>query len=350
VNAEEIFEIILGERRFRACQMLGLATIPAIVIEASDVDVVDRALSENLQRSDLSPVEIALGLRSLLALNPALTQDSLAARHKIVGGPSRISNLIRLLSLPEIVQAAMSEGKLTEGHGVALCSLEGHPEAQVALASRAVESELPVAQLRDMVREKRALIRQAEETVPMPLEEGQEEGQIAKAPKPAPSEPSKPAPSDAPRPAPKDDNGLKREQSDKQFQEAMAPDADVPPLSSLPTPAETPAPDAITTPVAPPSSSGRVTTSISAEDDDWLFEAGLTIDQALERARGAASAPAHGIELSEMSIKCIKAIADDFNSRNPEAQSSPSEVLEAVLKIRAKTAGINIETLAEIPL
>jgi ParB/RepB/Spo0J family partition protein len=352
---EQGMEIILGERRFRACQLLGLATIPAIVIEATDADVVDRALSENLQRENLSPVEIAQGLQSLLSLNPGLTQESLAARHRITGGPSRVSNLLRLLSLPELVQAALTEGKLTEGHGTALCSLEGHPEAQIALAARAVESESTVTQLREAVRVNRDQIRQAESNLSLPLQ-GSPSESSATTSRPTPAPPSKPAASEDPKPAPsgaselppKDDNGLTRGESDKQFAESQKPDPDVPPLSSLPTPPAPPTPP--TTP-APAPSGDRVTTSISMEADDWLFEIGLTLDEALDLARKSSlKTTGSDIEFTELAVKCLKALTDDYNDKHPAAPVSASECLEAILSTRAELAGFNIKTLEEIPL
>lgn len=350
-------EIILGERRFRACQLLGLAAIPALVIEASDADVVDRALSENLQREDLAPTEIAKGFAGLLSMNPGLTHEALAARHRVKGGPSRVSNLLRLLSLPELVQAALSEGKLTEGHGVALCSLEGHPEAQIALASRAVEGEgMSVATLREMVKVKRDVIRQAEETVPMPLEETASTPQKTIPPSGGgtgakTSEEPKPAPGGASELRPKDDNGLTRAESDKQFEQSQEPDPDVPKLADLPAPSPEATGAAQEAPPAPVATAGRVTTTISVDADDWLFEEGITIDEAMERAKSGSSKASHGVELSEMSVKLIKAITDEYNARASASDaSSPSEMLEAVLKIRAKSAGIDIDVIAQIPL
>lgn len=351
-------EIILGERRFRACQLLGLATIPAIVIEATDADVVDRALSENLQRENLSPVEIALGLQSLLSLNPGLTQEALAARHRITGGPSRVSNLLRLLSLPELVQAALTEGKLTEGHGTALCSLEGHPEAQIALAARAVESESTVTQLREAVRVKRDEIRQAESNLSLPIGGafGTPAGGDPTDPQPqaAASRPT-PAPkssvSEDPKPAPKDDNGLTRSESDKQFEASQQPDPDVPPLSSLPTPPAEATGAAAPAPVTTTSAEGRVTTSISVEADDWLFESGLSIDQAMELARKSSlETTGSDIKFTDLALKCLKALTDDHNDKNPGAMISASECLEATLTIRAEMKGFDLKTLEEIPL
>jgi ParB/RepB/Spo0J family partition protein len=347
----DIFEIILGERRFRACQLLGLATIPAIVIEATDADVVDRALSENLQRENLSPVEIAQGLQSLLALNPGLTQESLAARHRITGGPSRVSNLLRLLSLPELVQAALTEGKLTEGHGTALCSLEGHPEAQIALAARAAESEITVTQLREAVRIKRDEIRQAEGNLSLPLQGAFKTPEGGDPTDPQPQAPApRPTPKETtePKPTPKDDNGLTRGESDRQFAEAQKPDPDVPPLSSLPTPPAQATGAATPTP-AP--SGDRVTTTISVEADDWLFEAGLTIDQAMELARkNAAQVTGGDIKFTDLALKCLKALTDDYNDKNPGAMVSPSQGLEVILTTCAEAAGFNLKTLEEIPL
>lgn len=363
-QSEAQFEIICGERRFRACQMLGLETIPAIVREASDADVVDLALSENLQRANLSPIETALGLQSLLTLNPGLTQESIAAKHRIKGGDSRVSNLIRLLSLPESVQSALSAGKITEGHGTALCSLEGHQSVQVVLCAQTIENDWTVAQLREAVKIKREQLRQAEQSIPLPLDESDEgsAGKSVASPKPSPD----PKPASDPKPAPKDDNGLTRKESDKQFAESQKPDPDVTKLSDLAeqarAEAEVPQTQTVATQAqteatqaeaqeapapAPVAEAGRVTTTIRAEDDDWLFEQALTIDQAMDLAR-AAKAP-QGVELTEMAIKCIKAIADEYRSRTGEEETE-SAILESILRVRAKQAGCNLETLAENPL
>jgi ParB family chromosome partitioning protein len=123
--APNAYEIIAGERRYRAAQMAKLATVPAIVRELSDSQALEMALVENIQRKDLNPLEEAAGYQRLMD-EFRYTQEELA---KIVGkSRSHVANLLRLLALPEKYRHAIDSGELTMGHARALLSAKD-PEA-----------------------------------------------------------------------------------------------------------------------------------------------------------------------------------------------------------------------------
>ncbi|MDL4840936.1 ParB/RepB/Spo0J family partition protein [Aquibacillus rhizosphaerae] len=115
------FEIVVGERRFRAAKEAGLTTVPAIIKELTDEKMMELALLENLQREDLTPIEEAQAYSNLMR-ELKITQEELAKRL----GKSRphIANLVRLLSLPEQVSALINNGELSMGHGRALLGLK----------------------------------------------------------------------------------------------------------------------------------------------------------------------------------------------------------------------------------
>ncbi len=135
------YQLVMGERRWRAAQAAGLATIPAIVRETADDSMLRDALLENIHRVQLNPLEEAAAYQQLLD-EFGVTHDELAARI----GRSRplISNMIRLLRLPIAVQRRVAAGVLSAGHARALLSLEGGPEAQEELAARIVAEGLSV--------------------------------------------------------------------------------------------------------------------------------------------------------------------------------------------------------------
>jgi ParB family chromosome partitioning protein len=140
-------ELIMGERRWRACQLAGIGVIPAIVRETSDDDMLREALMENLHREQLNPLEEAAAYQQLLD-DFSATHDELARRV----GRSRphISNTIRLLHLPPAVQKRVAAGVLTAGHARALLSVED-PEAQEHLAHRIVAEGLSVRATEEIV-------------------------------------------------------------------------------------------------------------------------------------------------------------------------------------------------------
>jgi len=135
------YQIVMGERRWRAAQEANLATIPAIVRETGDDNLLRDALLENIHRVQLNPLEEAAAYQQLLD-EFDVTHDELAARI----GRSRplITNMIRLLKLPIPVQRRVAAGVLSAGHARALLSLEAGPEAQEELASRIVAEGMSV--------------------------------------------------------------------------------------------------------------------------------------------------------------------------------------------------------------
>jgi ParB family chromosome partitioning protein len=135
------YQIVMGERRWRAAQEVGLATIPAIVRATGDDNLLRDALLENIHRVQLNPLEEAAAYQQLLD-EFGVTHDELAARI----GRSRplITNMIRLLKLPIPVQRRVAAGVLSAGHARALLSLETGPDAQEELAGRIVAEGLSV--------------------------------------------------------------------------------------------------------------------------------------------------------------------------------------------------------------
>ncbi len=130
----ERYEIIAGERRWRAAQLAGLTEIPVLVGNFSDEQALEAAIIENVNRSDLNPIEEAKGYKRLMD-EFSYIQDEIA---KIVG-KSRvaITNTLRLLNLDERVQTLLIEGQLSEGHGKAIASLD--PDLQFTFANKAVK-------------------------------------------------------------------------------------------------------------------------------------------------------------------------------------------------------------------
>ena len=135
------YQLVMGERRWRAAQQAGLAAIPAIVRETADDDLLRDALLENIHRAQLNPLEEAAAYQQLLE-EFDVTHEELAGRI----GRSRpvISNMIRLLRLPIAVQRRVAAGVLSAGHARALLALEAGPEAQEELAARIVAEGLSV--------------------------------------------------------------------------------------------------------------------------------------------------------------------------------------------------------------
>jgi ParB family chromosome partitioning protein len=119
------YQLIVGERRWRAARMAGLERVPAIVREATDAESLELALVENLLREDLNPIEEAEAYQRLLA-EFGWTQEELAQR--VGRDRSSIANCLRLLKLPDLIQADLRSGRLTMGHARALLSLPGAAE------------------------------------------------------------------------------------------------------------------------------------------------------------------------------------------------------------------------------
>ena len=141
------YQIIAGERRWRAAKLAGLTEVPALIIEADDRKVMELALIENLQREDLNPVEEALGYETLIR-EYGLTQDGVARRM----GKSRpaVANALRLLTLPPKARALLEEGKLSAGHARAV--LAAPAPVQEALAEQIVREGLSVRQAEQLAK------------------------------------------------------------------------------------------------------------------------------------------------------------------------------------------------------
>lgn len=142
------YELIAGERRWRAAQRAGFTAIPAIVRIASDVESLELALIENVVRQNLNPVDEAYAFKVLLE-DLGVTQESLASR--VGKSRSAIANKIRLLDLPAAVQESLAGGVLSAGHGRALLGLPDKG-SQLQLARRVVEKGMSVRQVEDEVR------------------------------------------------------------------------------------------------------------------------------------------------------------------------------------------------------
>ena len=138
----DYYEIVAGERRYQAAQAAGLDEVPVIIRDISDDDVFKLALIENLQRSDLSPLEEANGYRQLIK-EKGLTQEELA--RILSKSRSTITNTLRLLDLPEEVQELVETGQLTAGHARAILAVPDE-EGRIALAKRVVSEHLSVRQ------------------------------------------------------------------------------------------------------------------------------------------------------------------------------------------------------------
>jgi ParB family transcriptional regulator, chromosome partitioning protein len=134
------YEIVAGERRWRAAQKAGLKTIPAVLREVEEHRLLELALVENVQREDLNPIEQAKAYKKLM-LDLNLTQDEAAKR--LGQQRSTLANALRLLELPEDLQGLVSRGTITAGHARAILSIPD-PEAQLALVKRIISEGLSV--------------------------------------------------------------------------------------------------------------------------------------------------------------------------------------------------------------
>ena len=141
------YQIIAGERRWRAARMAGLTQVPVVVIEADDRKAMELAMIENLQREDLNPIEEAEGYR-VLTEQYGMTQDECAQRV----GKSRptVANALRLLGLTEPVRAMVEDGRLTNGHARALLPLS--PALQETTAASILKNDLSVRQTEQLVK------------------------------------------------------------------------------------------------------------------------------------------------------------------------------------------------------
>lgn len=137
------YTIIAGERRWRAANLAGLTKVPALVRSAKELEQLEIALIENVQRVDLSPIEQA---RSIERLHQQfnVTYDAIAER--LGKAPSTINNIVRLLQLPKPAFDALAQGKITEGHARSILALKDEPESQEALLAGIIQNEWSVRQ------------------------------------------------------------------------------------------------------------------------------------------------------------------------------------------------------------
>jgi ParB family chromosome partitioning protein len=161
------YQIIAGERRWRAAALAGLSTVPVIVKEATPQQFLELALVENIQRADLNPLEEAEAFRALMD-DFGLNQGEVA--QKVGKSRVAVANTVRLLRLPDPVKALLTQGALSEGHARALLALD-EPEVIVKAAEQVVARDLTVRQTEDLVRRLAAV-----GTTPEPNREDREAG------------------------------------------------------------------------------------------------------------------------------------------------------------------------------
>ena len=145
---DDTYQIIAGERRWQASKLAGLTTVPVRIKEAGDDEVLELAMVENVQRSDLNPIEEAYGYRRLME-RQGLTQAEVA--QVVSKGRSTIANALRLLDLPEMAQQLLFEEKITSGHARAILSVPT-PEGRVTLTEKIVADQLSVREAENIAR------------------------------------------------------------------------------------------------------------------------------------------------------------------------------------------------------
>ncbi len=146
-----VYELITGERRWRAAKMAGLRTIPAVIRDVSEFRTLEWALIENIQRQDLNPIEEASAYSSLIE-DFQLTQEELAQR--VGKDRSSIANYLRLLRLPSEVKEKIQRQELSMGHARALISLDKAKD-QIELANRIIADQLNVRQVENLIRSRK---------------------------------------------------------------------------------------------------------------------------------------------------------------------------------------------------
>ncbi|MBR2965765.1 MAG: ParB/RepB/Spo0J family partition protein [Clostridia bacterium] len=142
------YQIIAGERRFRASKLAGLSEIPAIILEKDDRKVAEIALIENIQREDLNPVEEAMAFRALIR-DYDLTQEELS--EKVGKSRSAIANTMRLLDLPDEILTMVASGELSAGHARTLLGVKDR-DNMIILADKTIELDFSVRQLEEEVK------------------------------------------------------------------------------------------------------------------------------------------------------------------------------------------------------
>lgn len=142
------YQLISGERRFRASQMAGLVEVPAYIRVADDQAMLEMALVENIQREDLDPIEVSLSYKRLID-ECNLTQEALS--EKVGKQRSTVTNFLRLLKLPAPIQKAIRDREITMGHAKALINIDNE-DRQLAIFALALEQDLSVRQIEDLAR------------------------------------------------------------------------------------------------------------------------------------------------------------------------------------------------------
>ncbi|MBR7135241.1 MAG: ParB/RepB/Spo0J family partition protein [Bacteroidaceae bacterium] len=148
---DDKYQIIAGERRFRASQLAGRTTIPAYIVDADNKNTMEMALTENIQREDLNAMEIALAYQHLIE-EYDLSQEQLSKR--VGKGRATIANFLRLLKLPAAIQVALKEKRIDMGHARALLSLES-PAEQIALFKDICNNGYSVRRVEEIIRQKK---------------------------------------------------------------------------------------------------------------------------------------------------------------------------------------------------
>ena len=160
-----IYQIVAGERRWRASRLAGLKEVPAVVRELSDSETMEIALVENLQREDLDPIEEAEGIAQLIETY-SLTQE--AAAQKLGKSRPAVANALRLLHLPQPVREMIRQGKLTQGHARALLSLDD-PDAILSAAQEIAEKGLSVREAENLAKEPKSKPKKPAKTARRPV-------------------------------------------------------------------------------------------------------------------------------------------------------------------------------------
>ncbi len=160
--ADGHYQIIAGERRFRASKMAGLTEIPVIILDKSDLETAQISLIENIQRENLNPIEEAQAYRALIG-SYGLTQEEVS--QKVGKGRSTITNALRLLDLSDGVLAMLGTGELSAGHARALLALKDR-EKEPAVAAKIAAGGLSVRAAEELVKKENLLTRKEEDPVP----------------------------------------------------------------------------------------------------------------------------------------------------------------------------------------
>ena len=148
-TGDGFYTIVAGERRWRACQMAGLERVPAYIRTVDDENMMEMALVENIQRQDLTALEVALAYQHLIE-QYGLTQEQLS--EKVGKNRATVTNYLRLLKLPAPIQVALKERQIDMGHARALLSLDD-PKAQLHVFDEMVANGLSVRRVEEMVKE-----------------------------------------------------------------------------------------------------------------------------------------------------------------------------------------------------